>query len=145
MTHQNLLSGLPPTYLPDNPDASAALRDAVDPASVAARFPDYSAAWAALAERANAAGDPVACYAYARTGYHRGLDQLRRAGWKGHGPIPWEHEPNRGFLRSLHMLSVAAAEIGEDDEATRCSEFLRDSSAAAAAALGPGDPGEGGQ
>jgi hypothetical protein len=145
MTHQNLISGPQPTYLPDNPDASAALRDAGDPASVAARFPDYSAAWAALAERAYAAGDAVTCYAYARTGYHRGLDQLRRAGWKGHGPIPWEHEPNRGFLRCLHMLSVAAAAIGEDDEAARCSEFLRDSSPAAAAALGPGDAGEGGQ
>ena len=66
------------------------------------------------------AGDPVAAYAYARTGYHRGLDQLRRAGWNGHGPIPWEHEPNRGFLRALHLLAVAAAAIGEDDEASRC-------------------------
>ena len=82
-----------------------------------------------------AAGDPVAAYAYARTGYHRGLDQLRRAGWHGHGPIPWDHEANRGFLRSLHMLAVAAAAIGEDDEAQRCREFLRDSSEAAAAAL----------
>jgi hypothetical protein len=85
-----------------------------------------------------AAGDPVAAYAYARTGYHRGLDQLRRAGWKGYGPIPWEHEPNRGFLRALHMLASAAAAIGEDDEAERCSSFLRDSSPAAAAALEPG-------
>jgi hypothetical protein len=135
MAHQDLLGGTPPTYLPEEPEASAALRDAADPATVAARFPSYSAAWAALAQRANAAGDPVACYAYARTGYHRGLDQLRRAGWRGHGPIPWEHEPNRGFLRSLHLLGVAAAAIGENDEATRCREFLRDSSAAAAQAL----------
>ena len=59
-------------------------------------------------------GDPVAAYAYARTGYHRSLDQLRRNGWKGHGPVPWEHEPNRGFLRSLHALGQAAAVIGED-------------------------------
>ena len=73
-------------------------------------------------------GDPVTAYAFARTGYHRGLDQLRRAGWHGHGPIPWEHEPNQGFLRALHMLGVAAAAIGEDDEATRCREFLADSS-----------------
>jgi hypothetical protein len=135
MTHQDLLGGPPPTYLPEDPEASAALRDAADPATVAARFPSYSAAWAALAERANAAGDPVAGYAYARTGYHRGLDQLRRAGWKGHGPIPWEHEPNRGFLRSLHQLGVAAAAISENDEADRCQDFLRDSSAAAARAL----------
>ena len=67
--------------------------------------------------------------------YHRGLDQLRRSGWHGTGPIPWEHEPNRGFLRSLSMLGRAADAIGEDDEAQRCDQFLRDSSAAAAAAL----------
>jgi hypothetical protein len=39
-------------------------------------------------------------------------------------------------LRSLYLLSVAAAAIGEDDEAGRCRDFLRDSSATAAAALG---------
>jgi hypothetical protein len=135
MTNENLLGGPPPVYLPDNPEASAALRAGDDPAGVAARFPAYSAAWAALAERAVDAGDPVAGYAYARTGYHRGLDQLRRAGWKGFGPIPWEHEPNQGFLRSLYLLGAAAAAIGEDDEADRCRQFLHDSSAAAAQAL----------
>ena len=83
-------------------------------------------------------GDAVTAYAYARTGYHRGLDQLRRAGWKGQGPIPWEHEPNRGFLRALHMLGTSAAAIGEDDEAERCAQFLRASSATAAAALETG-------
>jgi hypothetical protein len=135
MTHQNLFGGPAPTYLPDDAQPSEALRNGTDPASVAADFPTYSAAWAALAERAMRDGDPVATYAYARTGYHRGLDQLRRAGWKGHGPIPWEHEPNQGFLRALHMLAVAAAAIGENDEAGRCREFLRDSSPTAAAAL----------
>jgi len=135
MRHENLLGGPPPTYLPDDPVAAEALRSGTDPAAVAARFPAYGAAWAALAERAVAGGDPVAGYAYARTGYHRGLDQLRRAGWKGHGPIPWEHEPNRGFLRSLHMLAVAADAIGEADEAQRCLALLADSSAAAAQAL----------
>jgi len=134
MVHENLLGGPPETYLPANEDAAAAL-EASDPATVAARFPSYCAAWAALAERAAAAGDPVAAYAFARTGYHRGLDQLRRAGWHGHGPIPWEHEPNRGFLRSLYMLGVAADAIGEEDEATRCAQFLADSSQAAFAAL----------
>jgi Protein of unknown function (DUF3151) len=135
MMRENLLGGPPETYLPADEEAAAALA-ASDPATVAARFPAYCAAWAALAERALAAGDPVAAYAYARTGYHRGLDQLRRAGWHGHGPIPWEHEPNRGFLRSLYLLGQAAAAIGEDDEAARCSEFLADSSASAAAELG---------
>ncbi len=138
MTYENLLGGPASTYLPGNEEASSALRAAGEPARVAARFPAYCEAWAVLAERAMAAGDPVAAYAYARTGYHRGLDQLRRAGWKGYGPIPWEHEPNRGFLRALHMLASAAAAIGEHDEAERCSSFLRDSSPAAAAALEPG-------
>jgi Protein of unknown function (DUF3151) len=136
MTHENLFAGPPPTYLPDDATAAEALRAGADPAQVAADHPAYCAAWAALAERAIAGGDPVAGYAYARTGYHRGLDQLRRAGWKGHGPIPWEHEPNRGFLRSLYLLGVAAAAIGEDDEAIRCREFLREASPAAAASLG---------
>jgi hypothetical protein len=134
MEQPNLLAGPPDARLPDNETAAAALR-ADDPAEVAARFPAYSAAWAALAERALAAGDAVAAYAYARTGYHRGLDQLRRAGWRGNGPIPWEHEPNRGFLRSLHLLGRAAAAIGEDEEARRCEGFLRDSSATAAREL----------
>ncbi len=134
MDPQNLLAGPPATYLPEDSGAAAALRIS-QPAEVAARFPAYSAAWAALAEQALAGGDAVAAYAYARTGYHRGLDQLRRAGWRGNGPVPWEHEPNRGFLRSLHMLARAAAAIGEDDEARRCEQFLRDSSATAAAAL----------
>jgi len=136
MERENLLGGPAPTYLPEDEDAAVALREAHDtPAEVAARFPAYSAAWAALAVQALWRDDPVAAYAYARTGYHRGLDQLRRAGWHGHGPIPWEHEPNRGFLRALHALGAAAAAIGEDAEARRCREFLRDSSATAATEL----------
>jgi hypothetical protein len=135
MDQPNLMAGPPAVRLPEDAGAAAALRDAADPADVAARFPAYSAAWAALAARALDGGDAVTAYAYARTGYHRGLDQLRRSGWRGSGPIPWEHEPNRGFLRSLHLLGRAAAAIGEDDEAGRCEQFLRDSSATAAAAL----------
>ena len=104
-------------------------------ADVAARFPAYSAAWARLADEYFAAGHAVTSYAFARTGYHRGLDQLRRAGWKGHGPIPWEHEPNRGFLRCLYALQRAAQAIGEMDEAVRCAQFLRDSSPTAAEIL----------
>ena len=132
--HENLLGGPSATYLPDDEDARAALA-ASDPTEVAARFPSYSAAWAALAGRALADGEPVAAYAFARTGYHRGLDQLRRAGWHGFGPVPWEHEPNQGFLRSLYLLGLAAAAIGEDDEAVRCREFLAESSPAATTAL----------
>ena len=39
-----------------------------------------------------------------------GLDHLRHAGWKGHGPVPWSHAPNQGFLRALAALARAAAE-----------------------------------
>jgi hypothetical protein len=130
--HHNLLA--PPTKLPDDP-ATALLARGDDPATVAAAHPASSAAWAALATSALAAGRPVEAYAYARTGYHRGLDALRRAGWKGQGPIPWTHEPNQGFLRALHTLGQAAAAIGEHDEAARCAQFLADSDPAAAAAL----------
>ena len=135
---QNLLPEPPATLLPANDDADKALAEAAGTgtdeayASVAARYPAYSGGWAALAESALAAKQPVAAYAYARTGYHRGLDALRRNGWKGHGPVPWSHQPNRGFLRCLHSLSQAAAAIGEADEAARCAQFLRDSDPAAA-------------
>ena len=70
----------------------------------------------------------MTAYAFARVGYHRSLDSLRRNGWKGHGPVPWEHVPNRGFLRALAALSQAAGRIGEEAERERCDEFLRDSS-----------------
>ncbi|MFL6128671.1 MAG: DUF3151 domain-containing protein [Mycobacteriales bacterium] len=131
---QDLLAQPPGTELPTDPGA-AALAAGEDPAEVAARMPTSSAAWAALADRAYAAGSLVESYAYARVGYHRGLDALRRAGWRGSGPVPWGHEPNRGFLRSLHALGRAAGAIGEQDEARRCADFLTDSDPAAAAAL----------
>ncbi|MGI5212428.1 DUF3151 domain-containing protein [Plantactinospora sp. CA-290183] len=138
---QNLLPEPPATLLPEHAEAEAALAEArsVDTdeayASVAAHHPTFSAAWAALGSRAFASGQTVAAYAYSRTGYHRGLDQLRRSGWKGHGPVPWAHAPNRGFLRCLHLLSRAAGEIGESDEAARCAQFLRDCDPAAGDAL----------
>jgi hypothetical protein len=140
MDRENLLASAGPgaTYLLEDEGAAQALAAATaveELKDVAGRFPAYSAAWAALAERAYADGDPVTAYAFARTGYHRGLDQLRRSGWRGNGPVPWEHEPNRGFLRSLHMLGLAAGEIGEDDEAARCAQFLSDSSPTAAIEL----------
>ncbi|MDQ1605091.1 MAG: hypothetical protein QOE01_2936 [Actinomycetota bacterium] len=132
--HHNLLGEPPETLLPVDQTASE-LALGADPEQVAAAHPTSSLAWAVLAEGALAGGQPVLGYAFARTGYHRGLDALRRNGWKGHGPVPWEHEPNRGFLRALHALAVAAEAIAEDEEAQRCRTFLRDSSPTAAAAL----------
>jgi hypothetical protein len=138
---QNLLPEPPATLLPADAAADKAFADATEIGTadaykvVAAGYPAYSAAWAALAADALASGETVTAYAYARTGYHRGLDALRRSGWKGHGPVPWAHVPNQGFLRCLHSLSQAAAEIGEADEAARCAQFLRDSDPAAGDAL----------
>ena len=131
----------PATRIPvDEPAATAlevAEKDGTDAAyeQVAAAYPTFSGGWAALGQRALDGGHAVAAYAYARTGYHRGLDQLRRNGWKGHGPVPWSHEGNRGFLHSLYVLSRAADKIGESDEAARCAQFLRDCDPAAADAL----------
>jgi hypothetical protein len=129
------LLGIPPTHLPDDP-AAGPLGEGVAPDEVAAAYPASSLAWAVLAEDALADDRAVEAYAYARTGYHRGLDALRRNGWRGQGPVPWEHEPNRGFLRALAALSRAAGTIGEEDERHRCAELLRASSATGARELG---------
>ncbi|WP_369054686.1 DUF3151 domain-containing protein [Kineococcus terrestris] len=133
----NLLGGPPPTHLPAAPAVDAALAGGGDPREVAAAHPSASLPWALLAERALDAGEAVTAYAYARTGYHRGLDALRRAGWRGHGPVPWAHEPNRGFLRALAALQRAATAIGEEEESTRCRQFLGDCDPAAVGQLLP--------
>ena len=112
------------------PDGSLeALAAATDPtavAEVAARHPTCLAAWATLGELALRDGRPVEAYAYFRVGYHRGLDRIRGAGWRGDGQVPWSSEGNRGFLRSLAGLARAATAIAEQDEADRCRKFLKD-------------------
>jgi len=133
---ENLFGGPPATLLPDRPAPQGALEAGTDPAKVVTEWPDFSEGWAALAELALTENNPVAAYAYARTGYHRGLDQLRRAGWKGHGPVPLSHRPNRGFLRALAALALAAQAIGETEEYERCSQFVADSDPSAPAQLG---------
>ena len=125
-------SGSPETILePLRPEVAEALAAAVSLApserhaavsAVAAGDPRCLQAWATLAELAEA---PIDRYAFARVGYHRGLDALRAAGWKGSGLVRWAHQSNRGFLRSLHALELAAAEIGETEEEQRCALFLR--------------------
>jgi len=135
MSPVDLMAGPPPTHLPVDP-ASAELDAGDAPAAVVRRHPASPAAWAAFAEQAREQGaDDVTVYAYARVGYHRSLDQLRRNGWKGHGPVPWDHVPNRGFLRALAALTKAAGAIGETAEEQRCGDFLRDSSPEAYDAL----------
>ncbi|MCU1488964.1 MAG: hypothetical protein JWM85_369 [Acidimicrobiaceae bacterium] len=128
----SLSRGPTDTVLPAVPDdwsaALAAALAAASPerrsaiASVVAQHPTYLEAWGRLAE---SAGDVVESYACARVGYHRGLDQLRAAGWRGTGYVRWQHPENQGFLRSLEALRAGAAAIGEDEEAERCALFLR--------------------
>lgn len=131
-THPNLMAAEVIVSLPEDPALAAIAEQGKDHfLDVVAQYPASSLCWALLAETClleEGIGGAVAAYAYARTGYHRGLDQLRRNGWKGSGQVPWEHEPNRGFLRALWALSVAAGRIGEVEEQDRCAQFLRDSS-----------------
>ncbi len=124
MSASNLL-GPPPVRLPEDP-AAAELAAGEPAEQIVRRRPESSLGWAVLAESALDRGDDVAAYAYARTGYHRGLDMLRRNGWKGAGPIPWTHEPNQGFLRALSALGQAAALFDEADEVARVQAFLID-------------------
>jgi len=130
----NLLGEPPETLLPADPGAEA-LGAGDDPRNVAAAHPDSVLAWATLAEAALADGRDLEGYAFARTGYHRSLDLLRRNGWKGHGPVPWAHEPNHGFLRALAALGEASARFDDEAEAHRCREFLHESSPEAYAEL----------
>lgn len=128
----NLSGGLPETVLPDAPTEAARRleaarsepperrRDAV--AGVVATFPRFLEAWAELGELAR---DDVEAYACFRVGYHRGLDALRQAGWRGSGYVRWSHPSNQGFLRAVNGLRQAAAAIGEADEQQRCGQFLR--------------------
>ena len=122
---KDLLDGPPPTLLPVDP-AAALLDGGVEPDTVVRSHPTSSLAWAVLSEQAWNETRVLESYAFARVGYHRGLDALRRNGWKGHGPVPWSHVPNQGFLRCLRSLGRSAAAIGETDEVTRIDAFLVD-------------------
>ena len=125
-------AGTPETVIPP---PSAEVRAALEEAArlpegerraaygrIAAGWPRCLDAWAGLAESAE---QPVDRYAFARVGYHRGLDTLRAAGWRGSGYVRWSHPSNRGFLRCLDALRAAAQSIGESDEEERCAVFLR--------------------
>lgn len=125
-----LAHGVGETRLPPDPalDAIVAAGESRFLA-VVAEHPSSPLVWALLAEGSLSARTPqgdLTAYAFARTGYHRGLDALRRNGWKGFGPVPWSHEPNRGFLRCVTVLAAAAEAIGEHDEQERCTQLLRD-------------------
>ncbi|WP_415856123.1 DUF3151 domain-containing protein [Sinomonas sp. G460-2] len=129
------LMGPEPTRLPAENDVYRGLALGESAEELVAEHPESSLLWAILADEAWAQGHTVESYAYSRVGYHRGLDALRRNGWRGAGPIPWEHEPNQGFLRALYNLGRAASAIGEDGEPERIDAFLVGSDPAAKAAI----------
>lgn len=133
---ENLL-GPEPTCLAEDP-AAALLSQGLDAATVVREHPASPLAWATLADLADAEGREVEAYAFARVGYHRGLDALRKSGWRGAGPVPWSHEPNRGVLRALYALRRAAERIGEHDEVERLTEFLQGADPAAILAIESG-------
>jgi hypothetical protein len=138
MTRMGDLLGPDPVLLPADIEPEEELEAGENPTIVAAAHPAASVAWAALAEQALEDDKAVTAYAYARTGYHRGLDKLRRNGWKGFGPVPFAHEPNQGFLRCVAALARAADAIGETDEYARCLDLLDDCDPAARGQLGLG-------
>jgi hypothetical protein len=128
----SISSGPPESVMPTlDPDVRRALDEALEApelerraavAAVARRYPRAVDPWAALVPLAR---DEVEAYAYARVGYHRGLDTLRGSGWRGTGYVRWRHPENRGFLSALSSLRRLAGAIGEQDEEDRCAIFLR--------------------
>ncbi|KPG86572.1 DUF3151 domain-containing protein [Frigoribacterium sp. RIT-PI-h] len=119
------LRGAPEPRLPAEPAVVADL-ESLTTAEVVTAHPTSSLAWALLSDEAAARGADLEAYAYARAGYHRGLDALRKAGWPGQGPGPWSHAPTRGVLRSLFARRRGAAAVGEPDEVGRLTTFLAD-------------------
>jgi len=131
----NLL-GPADTLLPEEPDVLASIANTgLDAADVVVAHPASPLAWALLSNNAYNAEKMIESYAFARVGYHRGLDALRKAGWKGHGSVPWSHAPNRGVLRAFYALQRAADAIGEEDEVERLGALLADSDPTAAAVI----------
>ncbi len=120
----NLL-GPDPTLLSEEPEVLASIANTdLDTTDVVIGHPTSPLAWALLADHAFGEKKVIESYAFARVGYHRGLDALRRAGWKGQGPIPWSHVANRGVLLAIYALHRAAVAIGEEDEVERLAAFL---------------------
>ena len=134
----------PPVKLPEDPAQAEASN--FSPQELAAKFPASPYEWAELAEAelkaaqssSDTTAEPAAfitAYAFARTGYHRGLDRLRGNGWKGWGPVPFDHEPNQGVLRAIAALGHASQAIGETEEYDRLRQMLSDADPASVATL----------
>lgn len=129
MSNVNLSSGIPETVLNGvDPKLMETLEEAISSTeqvdkikAVLASEPTFLDAWSALGARSNG----IEAYAYYRVGYHRGLDLLRASGWKGSGFVRWVEPANRGFLSCLNGLRQASQQIGDEQEAQRCEDFLR--------------------
>lgn len=137
-------SGPPETILaelsPDDIDALVTAQSAPSAerkqllSQLAAARPKMLEAWVLLGETTEElaeedndvvdAATVMEAYAYFRVGYHRGLDALRAAGWRGSGYVRSVHVPNRAFLACVTGLARCAATIGEADEHERCLQFL---------------------
>ncbi|WP_123960731.1 DUF3151 domain-containing protein [Corynebacterium pseudopelargi] len=132
MTKFNDMLAPDPLYLPEDASATPSW-------SAALEFPWSPAIWSGLAlaaiEQAQSEQERVHAYALARTGYHRSLDRLRANGWKGWGPVPYAHEPNRGVLASIAALALASRMIGDEEEYDRCRQMLSDADPDSVSAL----------
>ncbi|MDP9806803.1 hypothetical protein J2S70_001385 [Trueperella bonasi] len=115
-----------PILLPADPASD------LDPSASQTVFshPESPSVWAPRAlnaiDNAKSDDEKILAYALARTGYHRSLDRLRANGWRGAGPVPYSHEPNRAVLHAIASLALAARLIGETAEYERCRAMLED-------------------
>ena len=69
-----------PTLLPEEPEVLQRIEAGDLPEDIAPHHPESSLAWALMADDAWSEGRTIESYAFARVGYHRGLDALRRSG-----------------------------------------------------------------
>ena len=124
--------GLPETVLPpEDPeiiellDSALKLKDENQRRGkineIAGNFPASIEVWKTVAMNGR---DIIESYAAFRVGYHRGLDALRKNGWRGSGYVRWRHPSNRGFLECLLGLQKISEEIRALEEADRCRIFV---------------------
>ena len=88
---------------------------------VAEMYPTSINVWKTIAAYGR---DTMESYAACRVGYHRGLDALRKNGWRGSGYVRWAHPSNQAFLECLSGLQVISEKIEDFEESERCKLFL---------------------
>tara|TARA_B100000131_G_C17948217_1_gene545320 strand:+ start:238 stop:678 length:441 start_codon:yes stop_codon:yes gene_type:complete len=124
--------GLPETVLPPEDPKIIELLDVASKVEdesqrrgkineIAGNFPASIEVWKTVAINGR---DSIESYAAFRVGYHRGLDALRKNGWRGSGYVRWRHPSNRAFLECLLGLQKISEKIGDLEEAERCRIFL---------------------